>query len=172
MLGLVPFSAQYLFQRAFYAFADARTPFLIQVPVVLTIAATSFASGHLLDPQHIVVGVGLGMAARVPRWAPCCRPWSLHRTLGRTRRPAGAAHVRAARRGRRPGGARRAPRGLGRPRTGWARPRPRRPSVLVVGGLAVLVAYLGACRLLRVTEIGELAEPVLKRLPGRRATRE
>ncbi|GMA87085.1 hypothetical protein GCM10025868_23350 [Angustibacter aerolatus] len=29
MVGLVPFSAQYLFQRVFYALEDARTPFLV-----------------------------------------------------------------------------------------------------------------------------------------------
>ena len=34
IIGLVPFSAQYLFQRVFYAFTDARTPFWVQVLVI------------------------------------------------------------------------------------------------------------------------------------------
>src|SRR4051812_31989538 len=62
MLGLVSFSAQYLFQRAFYAYQDARTPFLIQIPVVAVIALTSYLSARSLSPQHVVVGIGLGMS--------------------------------------------------------------------------------------------------------------
>ncbi|WP_200942275.1 murein biosynthesis integral membrane protein MurJ [Angustibacter sp. Root456] len=169
MLGLVPFSAQYLFQRAFYAFADARTPFLIQVPVVLTIAATSFAAGHLLDPQHIVVGVGLGMALGYLVGAVLSAV-ALHRRLGgldgrrvlRTYVRLAAAAVPAVLVGRLIAWGGHA--WLGQTKASSA-------LVLVVGGLAVLAVYLGACRVLRVTEIGELAEPLLKRLPGRRAAR-
>ncbi len=61
LLGLVPFSAQYLFQRVFYAFEDARTPFLVQVPIVATWAAGNLLSLWLLPPRLIVVGVGASM---------------------------------------------------------------------------------------------------------------
>ena len=44
ILGVVPFSAQYLLQRAFYAYEDARTPFLIQIPVVVDGAPSSRSS--------------------------------------------------------------------------------------------------------------------------------
>ena len=43
VLGLVPFSAMYLFQRVFYAFGDARTPFYVQVLVIAV-----WTAGNLL----------------------------------------------------------------------------------------------------------------------------
>jgi len=66
VLGLIPFSAQYLFQRVFYAFEDAKTPFFIQIAI-----GTTWATGNLISlfvlrdsaPEFIVVGVGLSMAA-------------------------------------------------------------------------------------------------------------
>ncbi|GAA1281502.1 murein biosynthesis integral membrane protein MurJ [Brachybacterium alimentarium] len=40
MLGLVPFASLYLIKRVFYAYEDARTPFLTQIPVtVISLAA-------------------------------------------------------------------------------------------------------------------------------------
>ena len=63
ILGVVPFSAQYLLQRAFYAYEDARTPFLIQIPVVATAALISVISLETLSPRWIVVGVGVGLSA-------------------------------------------------------------------------------------------------------------
>jgi putative peptidoglycan lipid II flippase len=169
MIGLVPFSAQYLFQRAFYAFADARTPFLVQVPVVLTIAATSYLSGHLLDPQHIVVGIGLGMALGYTAGAVLSAV-ALRRFLGgldgkrvlRTYVRLAAAAVPAVLVGR---------------AVAWGAhnllgtTKPGAALGLVVGGSAVLVTYVGCCRLLHVSELAELAAPVLSRLPGRRRAR-
>ncbi|WGW14150.1 murein biosynthesis integral membrane protein MurJ [Saxibacter everestensis] len=61
VLGLVPFSANYLIQRVFYAFEDARTPFLVQIPVVVLTAAGVLASATL-PKQWIVVGIGLAMS--------------------------------------------------------------------------------------------------------------
>jgi putative peptidoglycan lipid II flippase len=61
MVGLVPFSAQYLFQRVFYAFEDAKTPFLVQVPIVVTWAVGNLISLAVLPAEWIVVGVGASM---------------------------------------------------------------------------------------------------------------
>lgn len=61
MIGLVPFSAQYLFQRVFYAFEDARTPFLVTLVVVGVWAAGNVASRLVLPAAWIVVGVGASM---------------------------------------------------------------------------------------------------------------
>ena len=61
MIGLVPFSAQYLFQRVFYAFEDARTPFLVQVPIVVIWAIGNLVSLAVLPAEWIVVGVGASM---------------------------------------------------------------------------------------------------------------
>jgi putative peptidoglycan lipid II flippase len=63
MLGVSAFSAQYLMQRVFYAFEDARTPFLVQIPVVLTWTAGNLLSLQQLPARYIVVGVGLSMSA-------------------------------------------------------------------------------------------------------------
>lgn len=62
ILGLVPFSAQYLFQRVFYAFEDAKTPFLVQVPITILWAGGNLLSLVLLPPAWIVVGVGASMS--------------------------------------------------------------------------------------------------------------
>src|SRR3954454_8814449 len=48
VIGLVPFSAMYLFQRVFYAFADARTPFWVQVIVV-----SVWSAGNLLAAARL-----------------------------------------------------------------------------------------------------------------------
>ena len=63
MLGVVPFSAQYLLQRAFYAYEDARTPFLIQLPVIATGVISALIALRVLSPRWIVVGVGVGLSA-------------------------------------------------------------------------------------------------------------
>jgi putative peptidoglycan lipid II flippase len=167
MLGLVPFSAQYLFQRAFYAFGNARTPFFIQIPVVATIAVTSYLSGRFLDPDHIVIGIGLGMALGYTVGAVQSAVM-LHRRLGgldgrrvlRTYVRLACAAVPAVAVGR---------------LVAWAvhewlgTTKPAAVLVLVVGGSLVAATYVLVCRLLHVTELDEVAGPVLRRLPGRRA---
>ncbi|WP_349826670.1 murein biosynthesis integral membrane protein MurJ [Brevibacterium litoralis] len=62
VLGLVPFSANYLLQRVFYAYEDARTPFWIQLPqVVLTTLGVLWAGTM---PDRVVVAyIGLAMSA-------------------------------------------------------------------------------------------------------------
>src|SRR5690349_2027773 len=62
IIGLVPFSAQYLFQRVFYAFSDARTPFWVQVLVVALWSAGNLLSAWLFQGAWVVVGIGLSMS--------------------------------------------------------------------------------------------------------------
>ncbi|SDS17102.1 putative peptidoglycan lipid II flippase [Brevibacterium sandarakinum] len=60
-IGLVPFSASYLFQRVFYAYENARTPFFIRVFQVLLTTGGVTASAFL--PQELVVaGIGASMS--------------------------------------------------------------------------------------------------------------
>ncbi len=61
-LAVVPLSAQHLLQRGFYAFQDARTPFLIQIPVVTIAAFIAVLASLVLPPRHVVEGVALGLA--------------------------------------------------------------------------------------------------------------
>jgi putative peptidoglycan lipid II flippase len=82
MIGLVPFSAQYLFQRVFYAFEDAKTPFLIQVPIVLIWAVGNLISLRFLPAQFIVIGVGASMTVANATGALLAF-YLLHRRFGR-----------------------------------------------------------------------------------------
>ena len=59
MVGLAPFGWLYLVQRVFYAFEDARTPFYLQV-VVTVVATVANLVGALVDPAHTGVVVGIG----------------------------------------------------------------------------------------------------------------
>ncbi len=61
-LGLTAFSATYLFQRVYYAYEDARTPFWIQVPTVAVIVVADVVSALVLPAERMVVGVGFGMS--------------------------------------------------------------------------------------------------------------
>ncbi|HET9655188.1 MAG TPA: murein biosynthesis integral membrane protein MurJ [Kineosporiaceae bacterium] len=62
VVGLVPFSAQYLMQRVFYAFEDARTPFYIQLVVIALWTGGNLLALELLPPDWITVGVGAAMS--------------------------------------------------------------------------------------------------------------
>jgi putative peptidoglycan lipid II flippase len=62
LIGLVPFSAQYLMQRVFYAFEDARTPFLIQVAVIASWTVGTLISAAVLPPVQVAVGVSVAMS--------------------------------------------------------------------------------------------------------------
>jgi putative peptidoglycan lipid II flippase len=82
MIGLVPFSAQYLFQRVFYAFEDAKTPFLVQVPIVVIWAVGNLISLRFLPAELIVIGVGLSMTVANTTGAALSF-YLLHRRFGR-----------------------------------------------------------------------------------------
>jgi putative peptidoglycan lipid II flippase len=81
MIGLVPFSAQYLFQRVFYAFEDAKTPFLVQVPIVALWAIGNLLSLALLPAEWVVVGVGFSMTVANTTGAALSY-YLLHRRFG------------------------------------------------------------------------------------------
>jgi putative peptidoglycan lipid II flippase len=162
VLGLVPFSAQYLFQRAFYATEDARTPFSVQLPVVAVIAATSYLASVLLEPEHVVIGVALGMALGYTVGAVLSAFLLRHR-LGRLDgsrvlrtyvRLLSAAAPAAA--------------------VAWAVSRASHHVLdgtwlasavaLALGGALLVAVFVALCRVLHVTELTDVAAPVLARL--------
>ena len=166
MVGLVPFSAQYLFQRVFYAFEDARTPFLVQVPIVATWSVGNLLSLWLLadQPEWIVVGVGVSMTVANLLGAGLSA-YLLHRRLGHID---GArvvrTHVRLV---------------LSAAAAGvcaWLSSvaihgvagdgRMAAMTATVVGGLVLLGVYLAMLRLLRVTELEEALLPLVRRRRG------
>ncbi len=163
-LGLVAFSAQYLFQRVFYSYSDARTPFLVQLPVTGVIAVTSFVSGRALAPGRVVVGVGLGMATAYTMGA-VLSALVLRRRLGsmdgqrvlrtylRLLLAAGVAGLLGW--------------GVSRAAHALLAGRPASAVALVVGGGVMLVVFTALCRALHVRELDDVTGPLLRRLRGR-----
>src|SRR5699024_6195735 len=50
-LGLVPFASLYLIKRYFFAYEDARTPFLVQIPIAAITLLSVPVILNLVDPQ-------------------------------------------------------------------------------------------------------------------------
>ncbi|WP_276204067.1 murein biosynthesis integral membrane protein MurJ [Streptomyces albus] len=61
-LGLIPFSAQYLLLRGFYAFEDTRTPFLTAAFIATANIAAATACHLLLPARWAVTGMAAGYA--------------------------------------------------------------------------------------------------------------
>ena len=166
VIGLVPFSAQYLFQRVFYVFEDARTPFLIQLPVVLTWSAGNLISLWLVPAQWVVVGVGLSMTLGNVIGA-LLSVRLLRRRLDRLDgHRVLRTYLRLALAGGTAGGlgwlAARAVHSLGEP--SWVLDA----AATAIGGLLLVGCYLGLLRLLRVTELSEMVRPLLGRFGAAR----
>lgn len=82
MLGLVPFASLYLIKRVFYAYEDARTPFMAQIPIAaLTVLSVPLIL-TLVDPMYAAASAMRrheprqrgGMAGGHRAAAPSCRP--------------------------------------------------------------------------------------------------
>ncbi len=162
LLGLLPFSAQYLGQRVYYAFADAKTPFLIQIPVVLTIIGSSILSDHLLPPKYVALGIAAGLSLAyvvgallayfgVNKRVGQLGGRQIMSTLGR----AGLATIPAVILGRLCSMGIHAVIGLGPVSQGVS---------LLCGGFVVVLSYVVFCHLLRVTELAEVTGPILRRI--------
>lgn len=61
-LALVPLSVQHLLQRGFYAFQDARTPFVVQLAVVGVGAGVAIVGRATLPDDRVILGVAFGLA--------------------------------------------------------------------------------------------------------------
>ncbi|WP_193071026.1 murein biosynthesis integral membrane protein MurJ [Brevibacterium sp. FME37] len=61
VFGLIPFSANYLAQRVFYAYEDAKTPFLIQLPQVI-FQSLAVLSASIFPNSVTVAIIGLAMS--------------------------------------------------------------------------------------------------------------
>jgi putative peptidoglycan lipid II flippase len=65
-LGLIPFSAQYVILRGFYAFGDTRTPFFISLVTGAANAATAVAASTLLAGTRwpvVAMAAGYGVSS-------------------------------------------------------------------------------------------------------------
>ena len=167
LIGLAPFSAQYLFQRTFYAFEDARTPFLIQLPVTLLWTAGNLLSLWLLPPGGIVIGVGISMSVANFLGAGVSAYVLRHRLHGIDGAHVVRTYVRllvgiacAGAVGRLLAQGVHAVAGDGRPATLLAS---------VLGGLCLVAVYVLVLRRLRVGEVEDLLGPLGRRPRKRRA---
>ncbi|WP_166975321.1 murein biosynthesis integral membrane protein MurJ [Brevibacterium atlanticum] len=61
VFGLIPFSANYLAQRVFYAYEDAKTPFLIQLPQII-FQSLAVLSASIFPKSVTVAIIGLIMS--------------------------------------------------------------------------------------------------------------
>lgn len=161
-LGLIPFSANYLLQRVFYAYEDARTPFLVQVPQVILTSAGVITAGMLLESTRIVAGIGLAMSAGY-LLSVVLSATLLRRRIEHLGGPALiGAHLRFALAAVVAGAA------------GWAVLRwlgpeaysGRATALLLCAamGCGMLVVYLAACWLLRVPELRSASSVIRRRL--------
>ena len=80
-LGLVPLGAAVMLKQAYFALEDARTVFLIHIPMTLAWLAVAYAVKGTMDPVWWVRGVALGMVA-TNIVAVVLRFWGLNRRLG------------------------------------------------------------------------------------------
>ncbi|WP_084349161.1 murein biosynthesis integral membrane protein MurJ [Janibacter limosus] len=83
MLGLVPYGWFFLVQRAYYAYEDGRTPFVLQVLVTL-VAVTFTLIGSTRAPQDVATWVGIGQSLS-NLTAAVLGLWLLQRRLGTLR---------------------------------------------------------------------------------------
>ncbi|WP_323747086.1 murein biosynthesis integral membrane protein MurJ [Catenulispora pinisilvae] len=168
-LGLIPFSAQYVILRGFYAFGDTRTPFTIglitgAVNAAIAITASATLGGTRWPVVVMAGGTGLssavGLAWSIRRLRPrlagssAARPghgvWRVYRRLLLAAAVAAAVGYAAAQDvGALVGGER-----LG--------------SMLAAaaGGSALVVVYVLAAKALRVTEVDHLTRRVRSRVMG------
>ena len=87
MLGLVPFASLYLIKRVFYAYEDARTPFMNQIPITVVTVASVPVILTLVDPMYAAVSAaGATSLGNLAAWA--MGMWQLRRLAARTGTPA------------------------------------------------------------------------------------
>ncbi len=169
MIGLVPFSIQYLGQRTYYAMSDARSPFLIQIPVVVTIVVLAMVCGQVLPPAQAVIGIGLSLSAAYLLGAVLSF-WGLRRRLGDL---AGQellwlyarlilAMLPAIAAGR---------------LTSWFVHRTLADGILpellslTLGGALVIGCYAAGCWVLKVTDVSDMLAPIRQKIGSRRGPR-
>jgi putative peptidoglycan lipid II flippase len=62
-LGLVPLGAMVLMKRVFFVLEDARSVFVIHIPMTIAWVGIAYAGKEFLEPRWWVITVGLGLAA-------------------------------------------------------------------------------------------------------------
>ena len=162
MLGLPAYGAWSMAQRVFYAYADAKAMFPIQVAMAAIVVAGAVATQLLTAPRYWVAGASLAMTVSYGVGAVVSL-WMLRRRIGGFgARHVVWMHVRASLAAGIAGGAGWAAvhRIGGLVNTGW-----ERNALICVGvGLLMSAVYVGVLKLMRVGELDDLLRPVLGRV--------
>ena len=156
-LGLIPFSAQYLLLRGFYAFEDTRTPFFLAASTAAVNVGLATACHLMLPVRWAVTGMAASYTLSYVAGL-ALTSWRLHKKLGQRldadgalRRTYAKLMLAAAVAGA----------------AGWAAARAcaNVPAAgdwdsairLTAGTLAMALAYLGTARLLKISELRSLS---------------
>ncbi|WP_299518057.1 murein biosynthesis integral membrane protein MurJ [uncultured Serinicoccus sp.] len=176
VVGLVPYGVYLLCSRVFYSFEDARTPFLFQVAVT-SVLLTMCLVAAFAAPARVAILLGLGQALGQTtaavlglRAARRRLPALGLRSTGATFLRAGAAAVlalapawlamRLLDRGAPPDPTSTQPQGV----DGFV----SAAATLAVAGTLFLVVYAVLAHRFGVREVGDVAAPLLRRVPGLR----
>ncbi|MDO5711591.1 MAG: murein biosynthesis integral membrane protein MurJ [Micrococcales bacterium] len=164
MLGLPAFAFYYVAQRAFFAFEDAKTPFYLQI-INTGIAAVIAIAAMLLPTAYRAIGVGLGQALSNVVGAAIALIWLSRRVQGLQMRstiqtlarvtvasliasvPTYLVFVAAQQ---------------------LLRGRATAAVALLIGVPLFVVLYVVLTRRMKVRQIDEILNPVLRRLRGGR----
>ena len=166
MLGLLPFGWLYLIQRVYYAYEDARTPFYLQLLVTGVATAVNLVA-FVVDPTRAAVLVGVGQTLSNVA-AALLGFWLLRRRFGLLRlRSTVRLYVRLVAASL-VGALVAWPLVLGIGALGLGR-FVEAPLQLLAGGGLFLIVVLGLAHLMRVEEVGQLLDPVLRRVRRRPA---
>jgi putative peptidoglycan lipid II flippase len=161
-LGLPAFSAQYVALRGFYAFEDTRTPFVLQVAIAALNVGLALLAYAALPLAQKMIGVAVAYAVTYVAGLGLSTTVLRRRTGGLDGRRVVRTYVRLLVAGLVAGG------------SAWTASylvsRPMDPGAaasmtgLVVGGLVLLVAYVGVARALRVQELTDLLDAARRRI--------
>lgn len=165
VLGLAAFGAWSLCQRVYYAYEDARTLFWIQVVMAAVVGGLSLAGSAVLEPQWWTVNVGLAMSLSNVIGLVLALV-GVRRILGRIGgAPVVRVHVQAVVAAAVAAGV-----GVGLSQLLGASPdatMARSLLVCAVVGAAMAAVYAGLLALMRVRELHDLVDPVLRRVRRR-----
>ncbi|WP_149814913.1 murein biosynthesis integral membrane protein MurJ [Serinicoccus marinus] len=176
VVGLVPYGVYLLCSRVFYSFEDARTPFLFQVSITSVLLVVCLLA-TLAPPAWVAVVLGLGQALGQTTAAVLGLRAARRRLPALGLRSTGSTYLRAAGAsalalvpawvvvrfldpGAPPDLTSMEPQGVGAFLSAAL--------TLAVAGLVFLAAYALLAHRFGVREVGEVAAPVLRRLPGLR----
>ena len=168
MLGLIPFTLYYVIQRGWYAMENTRTPFLFAVFMNAVFIVLSFVFFNMVNPGAAQV-TGLAVAFSAANWAMFLVAWPAIRrsygfvdakaTLWALVRIALAAVVALA--------ATIGAFALGLPSFTLGESKPMAFVDLALTSLVVLVVFVVAAWLFRVTELRDLLAWASKKMPIR-----